>query len=147
VLSVGLLPTDDLPAIRSLLESSGLPTSDLESAQPRFAVVRDGKTVIAAGALQAFGAAALLRSVVVASDRRGGGFGRRIVRELENLARAAQIAQLILLTETARDFFVRQGYRSIERSAVPPDIQMSEEFRALCPSTAICMAKSLISSE
>jgi N-acetylglutamate synthase-like GNAT family acetyltransferase len=147
VFSASLVSTDDLATIRSLLESSGLPTSDLESAQPTFAVVHDGNTVIAAGALQTFGAAALLRSVVVASDRRGGGFGRRIVQELEDMARAAQVAQLILLTHTASHFFVRQGYRAIERSAAPLDIQMSEQFRALCPSTAVCMAKSLISPE
>jgi N-acetylglutamate synthase-like GNAT family acetyltransferase len=147
VFSASLVSTDDLATIRSLLESSGLPTSGLESAQPTFAVVHNGNTVIAAGALQTFGAAALLRSVVVASDRRGGGFGRRIVQELEDMARAAQVAQLILLTHTASHFFVRQGYRAIERSAAPLDIQMSEQFRALCPSTAVCMAKSLISPE
>ena len=133
----------DLIAIRALLERCGLPTSDLESARPEFAVIRENGEVIAAGALQRFGSSALLRSVVVSADRRGSGLGRTIVCELERSARAAQITQLILLTQTAAEFFAQQGYRVIERSSAPQDMQASEEFRLLCPSSAICMAKTL----
>jgi N-acetylglutamate synthase-like GNAT family acetyltransferase len=109
--------SQDLIAIRALLERAGLPTSDLESAQPEFVVIRaDGKAT-AAGALQRFGSSALLRSLVVAPDHRGNGLGRLIVSELEYSARAAQITELILLTQTAAEFFARQGYRAIERQA------------------------------
>jgi amino-acid N-acetyltransferase len=134
---------EDLPAIRALLESSALPTSDLATACPEFAVVRESDEVVAAGALQRFGSSALLRSVVVAEKHRGSGLGRGIVRELERLARASQISHLILLTQTAAEFFARQGYRAIERSTAPEEMQGSEEFRSFCPSSAICMAKSL----
>lgn len=140
---VGLASAQDLIAIRALLEDSGLPTSDLELARPVFAVIRENGQVIAAGALQRFGSFALLRSVVVAPDRRGSGLGQTIVRELEHQARASHIKRLILLTQTAGDFFKRQGYRLIERSTAPEDMQGSEEFRSSCPSSATCMAKSL----
>ena len=50
---------------------------------------------------------------------------------------------MILLTETAVDFFARQGYRVVERSTAPPNMQECEEFRLLCPSFATCMAKNL----
>jgi amino-acid N-acetyltransferase len=133
----------DLSAIRALLEHCGLPTSDLESARPEFAVIRENGQVIAAGALQRFGSSALLRSVVVTADRRGSGLGHTIVSELERSAHAAQITQLILLTQTAAEFFAQQGYRVIERSSAPQDMQASEEFRSLCPISAICMAKML----
>lgn len=136
----------DLIAIRALLERSGLPTSDLESARPEFALIRESGRVVAAGALQCFGSSALLRSVVVASDRRGSGLGRAIVGELERLARAARINRLVLLTQTAVEFFAREGYRVIERSSAPEDMQGSDEFRSLCPSSAICMEKSLMGS-
>jgi len=134
---------EELGAIRVLLERAGLPTSDLESARPEFAVVREDGQVVAAGALQRFGSSALLRSVVVAEDHRGGGLGQMIVCELERLAHAAQITELILLTQTAAEFFARQGFRAIERTSAPRDMQTSEEFRSLCPSSATCMAKSL----
>src|SRR5262249_37755628 len=134
---------EELGAIRSLLESAGLPTSDLESWGLKYTVVRDDGQVAAAGALQRFGSSALLRSVVVAEDRRGSGLGQMIVCELERLATAAQITELILLTQTAAEFFARQGYRAIERTSAPQDMQTSEEFHSLCPSSATCMAKTL----
>jgi amino-acid N-acetyltransferase len=143
---VGPASAQDLSAIRALLERSGLPTRDLESARPEFAVIHQDDEVIAAGALQRFGTSALLRSVVVAPDRRRSGLGRSVVSELERLARAAGISRLVLLTETAVDFFARQGFRTIERNSAPEDMQASEEFRSLCPSSAICMGKNLAHS-
>ena len=136
----------DLAAIRLLLEQAGLPTSDLAASKPRFTVLVDGRQIAAAGALQRFGSSALVRSVVVAGDRRGCGLGRSIVQELEKVARTARIGRLILLTQTAREFFAHQGYRVIERSDAPQDVQRSEEFRSLCPVTATCMTKVLIDS-
>jgi amino-acid N-acetyltransferase len=138
-----LAATEDMTAIRALLGRAGLPTNDLKSSEAEFAVVREAGAVVAAGALQHFGTSALLRSVVVAPDRRGGGLGRMIVRELERRARAAQVANLVLLTETAADFFQRLGYRVVDRNNAPAPVQTSEEFRLLCPSSATCMAKSL----
>jgi amino-acid N-acetyltransferase len=133
----------DLIAIRELLEGSGLPTSDLESARPEFVVVRERGEVVAAGALERFGSSALVRSVVVSRERRGAGLGREILDELERRARASQIERLILLTQTAGQFFVRRGYRVIERGSAPQEVQQSEEFRTLCPGSATCMAKNL----
>jgi amino-acid N-acetyltransferase len=146
VFRAGPASAKDLIRIRALLERSGLPTSDLESARPEFAVIRADDQVIAAGALQRFGSSALLRSVVVAPDRRRSGLGKAIVSEVERLARAHEVSRLVLLTQTAAEFFARQGYRVIERSSAPPDLQGSEEFRSLCPSSATCMAKSLDAS-
>jgi amino-acid N-acetyltransferase len=137
----------DLAAIRALLERAGLPTSDLAAAKPRFIVLLEEGRIVAAGALERFGSAALVRSVVVAGDRRGTGLGRSIVQELEKLARAAQIGRLILLTQTAREFFGQQGYHVIERKNVPQDVQGSDEFRSLCPATATCMMKVLTDSK
>ena len=133
----------DVRGIRALLEGSGLTTIDLESARPEFVVACEDGEVIGAGALQRFGSSALLRSVVVAENRRRGGVGQMIVQELERQAHAARITELILLTRTAAEFFACQGYRAIERSSAPQHMQASEEFRSLCPSSATCMAKSL----
>ena len=137
----------DLAVVRPLLEQAGLPTSDLAGSKPQFTVLFEDGRIIAAGALERFGTAALVRSVVVAGDRRGSGLGRTIVQELERVARAGRINRLILLTQTAREFFARQGYRVIKRSEAPQDVQGSEEFRSLCPASAICMTKLLSDSE
>ncbi len=55
----------------------------------------------------------------------------------------AKIERLILLTQTAAAFFARYGYQVIGRSEAPADVQGTEEFRSLCPSSAACMAKRL----
>jgi amino-acid N-acetyltransferase len=136
----------DLEAVRALLERNCLPTSDLVSGRPEFVVIWEGDELVAAGALQRFGSAALLRSVVVTEKRRRSGLGRSIVGELERRARLAGIKELILLTQTASAFFAARGYRVIERRTAPPEVQGSEEFRSLCPSSAVCMAKYLTAS-
>lgn len=133
----------DMPGICLLLEGNGLPTSDLASSRPEFVVAQEGAELIGAGALERFGAVALLRSVVVAADRRGTGLGQRIVRELEQRARASGIEELVLLTQTATPFFARHGYRVIERVAAASAVQASEEFRSLCPVSSVCMMKAL----
>jgi amino-acid N-acetyltransferase len=135
--------SEDTQSIRVLLENNGLPKRDLISSKPQFIVACEGQAIVAAGALQRFASSALLRSVAVAPHRRGTGLGRILVEELERIARAARITELILLTQTAKAFFEHQGYRVIERHEVPQDVQRSEEFRSLCPASAACMAKAL----
>ena len=134
----------DAAAIESLLARSGLPTSDLGTARPQFIVATHDGRIIGTGALQRFGSAALLRSVAVEPERRGSGVGRELVAQLEERARAAGIAQLILLTMTARPIFERLGYQSMAREQVPAAVLASAEFRSLCPATATCMAKNLL---
>lgn len=135
--------TEDLTAVYALLEEAGLPVGDLDSARPDFVVLRVDGCLVAAGALQHFGHAALLRSVVVVAPRRGQGLGQRIVQELERRARCAQVARLFLLTQTAAEFFGHLGYRITERDAAPNEMRQSDEFRSLCATSAICMVKVL----
>src|SRR5260370_40878049 len=132
--------------IQALLERSGLPTSDLEVSQPQFIVLCEGARIIGAGALQRFGSTARLRWVAVERRLRGSGLGRMLVQELERRARACDVSQLVLLTQTATRFFEHQGYQVIDRQQVPQAVQGSEEFRSLCPASATCMVKMLAES-
>ncbi len=133
----------DRSAIRILLELSGLPTEDLESAAPEFMVATQDSKLIAVGALQRFEDVALLRSLAVIPEERGRGRGQQMVAELERAARSAGVRKLVLLTLTAADFFGRLGYRRIERSELAGPVQDSAEFRSLCPASAACMSKRL----
>ena len=134
----------DIPAIEGLLASAGLP---LDGAAPAFdtgVVVRDEDAIVAAAALEIRGGdAALLRSVVVAADRRGSGLGRTVVEAAEVLARDLAIRELYLLTETAVDWFPRLGYRPVDRAAVPEVVRQSIEFTTLCAETGVAMHRSL----
>ncbi|HXG58422.1 MAG TPA: GNAT family N-acetyltransferase, partial [Thermoanaerobaculia bacterium] len=72
----------DLPAIRALLESSGLSTIGVDEHWRTFVVAREGANVVGCGGAEAYQFAALIRSIAVAPDYRGQGLGRRIVRQL-----------------------------------------------------------------
>ena len=137
----------DMEAIRLLLEGSGLPTADLPRARPELVVACDGRRIVGVGGLERFDGAGLLRSIAVAPDRRGAGIGPMIVGYLEERARAQELSELVLLTQTAKRFFEFQGYRVIERLRAPLSVQASEEFRSLCPSSAFCMSKRITESK
>lgn len=133
----------DLEAVGALLEAAHLPTADVRSARPAFLVATAGAELAGAGALEIYAGAALLRSLVIAPQWRGRGLGHQLVKSLERQARAAHVYQIVLLTQTAREFFTRLDYRVIERAEAPAAVQASQEFAALCPASAVCLSKSL----
>jgi amino-acid N-acetyltransferase len=133
----------ELPAIRKLLAHAGLPTADLANSRPSFVVARAGDLVVGAGGLEVHGSTGLLRSIVVADRRRGAGIGRALVEAVEAAASRRNLRELVLLTETARDFFAGLGYADIARDQAPASVRESAEFRALCPESARCMLKRL----
>jgi N-acetylglutamate synthase-like GNAT family acetyltransferase len=63
---------------------------------------------------------------------------------LEAGARAGGLTHLYLLTETAKDFFLKRGYHVVPRAAAPTALQTTAEFKSLCPASAICMHKELV---
>lgn len=135
---------DDLWAIATLLERARLPTADLSSAADfQTWVIETCGELIAAIGLERFGDEALLRSLVVAPERRKQGLGQELVARLERDARAAGITRLVLLTETAEAFFRTRGYVVLDRRQVSDRAQQSAEFRSLCPVSAVCMSKEL----
>jgi amino-acid N-acetyltransferase len=132
----------DLPGIRGLLDSESLPSVDItEESLEHFLVYRDQWGVAGVVGIERYGRAALLRSLVVTSDRMGCGIGKGLVTAAEDLAAKLQVHSIYLLTTTAAEFFECRGYRRIEKEEAPPEIRSTQEFSSLCPSTAILMVK------
>jgi N-acetylglutamate synthase-like GNAT family acetyltransferase len=100
--------------------------------------------VRACGALKEYSPSlAELASLAVARDAHGGGIGKRIVAELEALARMRGIEELFALTMTA-GFFQSVGFVITERARYP------EKIRRDCTSCArrfgcaeVCVARVL----
>jgi amino-acid N-acetyltransferase len=134
----------DADDIRALLEQSALPTADIATSRPGFIVAYEDATLVAVGGLQRFGTTGLLRSVAVFPTRRGHGLGRAIVQKLEQAARDMGLTELVLLTQTAQQFFAERGYRVIQRECASAAVRESEEFKSLCPQSACCMSKLLV---
>jgi amino-acid N-acetyltransferase len=133
----------DAPGIAAFLSAAGLPTADLATSAPLLWIAGSGTAVVGVAGVEVHGASALLRSLAVAFGSRGHGLGARLVDRAEREAARAGVTELVLLTETAADFFAGLGYRGVPRESVPEAIRASAEFRALCPAAAVCMRKAL----
>jgi amino-acid N-acetyltransferase len=133
----------DAPAVEGLLRDAGLPLDGAAAALSLGVVGRDGDAIVAAAAIERYGDAGLLRSVVVAPDRRGTGLGHEIVAAAEDLARADGVRELYLLTETAIDWFPRLGYEVVDRAAAAAAVGESIEFTTVCRDTGIPMVRRL----
>jgi len=129
--------------LRAALAGASLPHEDLNPAAQEFLVVRDDGGLVGMIGLERFGASGLLRSLWVDPARRGEGIAALLCERLRSVARSRGVVELFLLTTTARSFFEPAGFRVVDREAAPADVKGSAQFRALCPSTATCMARSL----
>jgi N-acetylglutamate synthase-like GNAT family acetyltransferase len=133
----------DLESVAAFLAASGLPMADLAASSPYLWIARTRAEVSGTVGLEVHGDAGLLRSLAVAPASRGEGLGTRLVDRAEQEARGLGLAELVLLTETASEFFSTLGYHVVTRDVAPAAIRGSAEFRALCPASAICMRKAL----
>jgi len=131
----------DLDAVEGLLSANDLPLDGVKENLSGFIVAEEGGRVIGAVGLERFGSVALLRSAVVSEGHRGGGVGRRLVEHILDYAESDGIEELFLLTTKAENYFPRFGFTRTTRSAVPPTVKASAEFRGACPDTALVMTR------
>ncbi len=131
----------DAAAVRSLLTDAKLPLDGVPDDLAHFLVAEREGTIVGAIGLEPYGAAALLRSAVVAPSVRGTGIGERLVEALFGEAKLAGTRDLVLLTTTAERWFPRFGFERTTRDAVPKSLHASEEFKGACPDTAVVMLR------
>jgi len=132
---------EHLPAILDLLRRSDLPTSGVQEHVDSFVVAESKGNVIGVGGLEPYARTGLLRSIAVAPEKRRKGIASAICSHLEDEAARRGIEELYLLTETAETFFAARGYSAIPRAEAPPDVASCEEFRSLCPESAVLMTR------
>lgn len=134
----------DLPALKALLDNSGLPSSDLsEQHLDQFIVLAQANRVAGSVGLEIRGDDALLRSLAVETMMRGEGLGARLLELIEERARDQGVRRLYLLTTSADTFFKYHGYEHAERDNVPEAIRHTPQFAGICPSSAACLSKQL----
>ncbi len=138
----------DETGILNLLSLAELPTEDLTMDKLRdFLVARsEDDKVIGTIGVEPFHDIGLLRSLAVDPSYRGKGLGVQLVHELQAYAHRKGIKALFLLTVIAKDFFTRLGYQVTQRSLLPAPITGTEEFKNICPVSAVCLFKNLESS-
>jgi len=133
----------DLPSIAQLLHEGGLPAGAARERVGRTVVAQADRRVIATAAWEPVGDAALLRSVAVASDARGGGVGLLVVAAtLRQVARAG-VREVYLVTNDAEAFFTRCGFRTIQREELPEAVSAHRQITRECPASAPVMKLTL----
>ena len=137
------LKPGDLVRLAELLNAEGLPSGDLREPDVRLFAFRDGDAVVGFAGLEVYGKDALLRSVVVDPERRRAGLGRAVVEATLAEARRFGATRAFLLTVSAKGYFERLGFASIDRASAPAAILATRQAAGLCPSTAPLMTKSL----
>lgn len=137
--------SEDLGAIIALLRENALPASDITAGLlSEFLVAEDTDgALVGSVAVERFGSTGLLRSLAVRPPARSSGLGSSLLSHAQTQARERGVRQLWLLTTTAAGFFKVKGYVAENRSAAAPEMQASAQFAELCPSTAICISKTL----
>ena len=147
--SIIQLPSGDVARLEALLQQNQLPTQDCAAQVKHFyGLYREqtqGQILVAAGGLEPAGRYALLRSLVVEGSCRSQGLGRLITEFLLQQAVTRSYAAVYLLTENAGTYFASFGFTEIPRQQVPAEIAATQQFAALCPKSASCMALDLTS--
>jgi amino-acid N-acetyltransferase len=133
-----------LQKLKQFLRSNNLPHQDIDNAistkgRMFLGYYDDSGELIGSGGLELYGDAALLRSVAVKENHRGKDLGKKVFKDLVAQAQKENIANIFLLTETAKDFFLKRGFEVIGRNEVPDTIKASSEFSHVCPASAVCM--------
>ncbi len=131
----------DLIAIKTLLDSSKLPSDDCDEHIGHFFVAEDRGRIIGAGGLEICGADGLVRSIVITPEHRGNGIAKKIYQQIEDRAYGLGVSTLYLLTESAAEYFKKLGFVVKKRSETPKSIMQTKQFRELCPSSATVMCR------
>jgi len=130
--------------VKQLLSESGLPIEDITAQHlHHFFGCGSGLELEGLVGLELYGEVALLRSLAVASSRRGSGVGSGLVAHAERHARDQGVQSLYLLTTTAEAFFMHRGYARVPREDAPAAIKTTSEFSGICPTSSAFMVKYL----
>lgn len=136
-------PTD-LQKVIELLEQAHLPKKGVTDQFENFLILENSnQDFIGCAGLELYGKFGLIRSVVIQPDFRNKNFGEKLALELERFGKIKGLEYLFLLTETAEKFFSKNGYKVVDRIAVPKEIQDSYEYSTACKVSAVVMNKKI----
>ena len=129
----------DWESIAALLQSAALPLDGAREHLDGFVLAVRGESLVGCAGLERRPRTGLLRSVAVEESERGSGLGQALVGRVLDQARGMGMRQVVLLTETARDYFPKFGFRESTRAQAPVEALESLEFKTACGESAVVM--------
>ncbi|HET7833744.1 MAG TPA: arsenic resistance N-acetyltransferase ArsN2 [Gallionella sp.] len=133
----------DIPAIETLLHLAQLPVGGINENSGNFSVAAENGTLVGVAGFEGCGNIGLLRSVAVLPGYRNRGIATELCRRVMAQARQSGISALYLLTTTAQGYFAKLDFAAINRTETPEAIRKTQQFRELCPDSAIIMYRSI----
>jgi amino-acid N-acetyltransferase len=133
----------DVESIAHLLDRCHLPNADFAKHLPYFLVAEHEGAIAGVAGLECYHPVALLRSVAVEPDCRASGLAQELVRRLHDQAYSQGIRQILLLTTSAPEFFLRFGFQISDRAQIPQAVFASAELQGACPASADLMTLTL----
>ncbi|MFX0185984.1 MAG: arsenic resistance N-acetyltransferase ArsN2 [Candidatus Hodarchaeota archaeon] len=128
-----------LLGIINLLNQVNLPPEGIEAHLADFIVATHDNKVIGCAGIEIYETVGLLRSVAVHPNYQGKNIGNALIRQILLNAQNREVEEIFLLTETAEKYFLRFGFKKINREDVKNRIKETQEFKSLCPASAISM--------
>ncbi len=126
---------DDLSEVAALLAQAELPPLESTQSLSNVIVALDDSQVVGSAALEVYGRSGLLRSMVIAEERRSGGLGRELFRSLLSRVYELGLKELFLPPTDADGFFQKLGFKLVPRERAPGQIRDSRELREVWPET------------
>jgi amino-acid N-acetyltransferase len=133
----------EFEAFREAVKSAGLQHQDLNYQNQVLISYYQNEQLVGTGGLEVMDRFALLRSVSVNAQSRGQNLGKQITADLLKNVEQSKLDAVFLLTETAKDFFEKQGFESVSRDSAPVEIKSTTQFSSMCPVSASFMVKKL----
>jgi amino-acid N-acetyltransferase len=131
--------------VKQLLLENDLPTDDVEDNEVQLFVIQEKGQLTGVVGVEVYDSIALLRSLAVDSNHKKLGIGKLLVEFAIQYLIKNGINEIYLLTTTAEGYFLKFGFKSVNRSKIPSAIQKTKQFESICPQTAIVMSRSIYS--
>lgn len=138
-------PIDKIEKVKQLLLENDLPTDDVEDNEVQLFVIQEKGQLTGVVGVEVYDSIALLRSLAVDSNHKKLGIGKLLVEFAIQYLIKNGINEIYLLTTTAEGYFLKFGFKSVNRSKIPSAIQKTKQFESICPQTAIVMSRSIYS--
>lgn len=135
--------SEDFESIIRLLVTNDLPNSDVKDSPIKFIVAKSEGDIVGCIGLEIYETDGLLRSFAVEPSYRNNGIGAELYKNLLAFALENKVNTLHLLTTTAKDYFLKKGFKVTDKNQAPIGIKKSSEFDGLCPVSCIYMVKNI----
>ncbi|MHA2364744.1 MAG: arsenic resistance N-acetyltransferase ArsN2 [Candidatus Hodarchaeales archaeon] len=133
----------DFNDVVTLLKEVNLPKEGISDHFHNFFIAKNDDQLVGVAGLEIYENMGLIRSVAVHPSYQGKGLGKQLVDKVHSHAKANEIEEIYLLTDTADKFFSKLDYKAIPREKADPLVQQSTEFEWEECKKAVVMVKKI----